>query len=342
MPGRSPSSLGPPTLRDIAQEAGVSVNTASRALAGKPDVREETRRLVQAVADRLDYRPNRLARGLRQRRTATIGVLVADMANPFFAEVGEGIERTAAEEGYSIILASSEERQDRETHAVRTLVERRVDGILISPTQRSDEAIRYLMRRRIPFVLLARYFDNLDVPAVINDDREGARLAVGHLCERGHRDILYLNGPPYNSSAKLRLEGYRETLEGVGTPFRPEMVISTDARPTGGYAAIQQALGAGLRFTAVFCFSDYVSLGAMKALRQAGRSIPADAAVMGYDDIDLADLVEPGLSTVRIAKTRLGQVATRMLIGMLGRTETGMEHVGLTVLAPQLVIRGTT
>ncbi|MDR7550972.1 MAG: LacI family DNA-binding transcriptional regulator [Armatimonadota bacterium] len=330
---------GPVTLHDIAREAGVSVNTVSRALAGKPDVSAQTRSRVRAVADRLDYRPNRLARGLRERRTATIGVLVADVANPFFAEVAEGIERTAAENGYSIILASSEERLDREMQAVRTLVERQVDGILISPTQRSDDAIRYLLQRRIPFVLLARYFEGLNAPAVINDDREGARLAVRHLIQRGHRDILYLNGPPYNSSARLRLEGYRDVLEEAGVPFRPAMVISTDARPGGGYAAVQQALAAALRFSAAFCFSDYVSLGAMKALRQAGRTIPADVAVMGYDDIELADLVEPGLSTVRIAKTRLGQVATRMLIGMMGRTEA--EEVGFSVLAPELVIRGT-
>ncbi|MEW6045548.1 MAG: LacI family DNA-binding transcriptional regulator [Bacillota bacterium] len=329
----------PVTLRDIAREAGVSINTVSRALNGKPDVSDATRALVQSVAARLDYRPNQLARGLRQQRTATIGVVVADLANPFFAEVVEGIERTASQEGYSIILANTEEKQDREQQAVRTLVERQVDGILIAPTQSSDDAIRYLMQRHVPFVLLARFFEGLDVPAVVNDDREGARLAVRHLVQRGHRDILYLNGPPYNSSARLRLAGYRDALEEAEIPFRPSLVISTDARSTGGYAAIQQALAGGLRFTAVFCFSDYVSFGAIRALRQARLSIPKDVAVMGYDDIDLSAIVEPALSTVHIAKTRLGQVAARMLMGMMGGSAAPAERVGVAVLSPQVVIR---
>ncbi|WP_324716592.1 LacI family DNA-binding transcriptional regulator [Carboxydochorda subterranea] len=329
----------PITLRDIAREAGVSINTASRALTGKPDVSDKTRRLVQAVADRLDYRPNQLARGLRQRKTATIGVVVADLANPFFAEVAEGIERTAAGEGYSIIVANTEENEERERRAVHTLVERQVDGILIAPTQSSDASIRYLLQRRIPVVLLARFFEHLQVPAVINDDREGARLAVRHLIQRGHRDILYLNGPPYNSSARLRLSGYQDALQEAGIPFRSSLVISTDARAAGGYAAIQQALAAGLPFTAVFCFSDYVSFGAIRALRQARLGIPKDVAVMGYDDIDLAGLVEPALSTVHIAKTRLGQVAARMLMGMMEPSGKQAERVGVTVLAPQLVIR---
>lgn len=338
MPARITNSR-PITLRDIAREAGVSINTVSRALNGRPDVSEATRTLVMAVAERLDYRPNQLARGLRQQRTATIGVVVADLANPFFAEVVEGIERTTYHEGYSIILANTEENQDREQQAVRTLVERQVDGILIAPTQSSDDAIRYLMQRQVPFVLLARFFEGLDVPAVINDDREGARLAVRHLVQRGHKDILYLNGPPYNSSARLRLSGYRDALEEAGIPFRPSLVISTDARSTGGYAAIRQALAGGLEFTAAFCFSDYVSFGAIRALRQSGLAIPRDVAVMGYDDIDLSAIVEPALSTVHVAKTQLGHVAARMLMGMMGGPSDRAERVDVVVLSPQVVIR---
>ncbi|MBO2520179.1 MAG: LacI family transcriptional regulator [Firmicutes bacterium] len=327
------------TLRDVARAAGVSINTASRALNGKPDVSEATRARVQAVAAQLDYRPNQVARGLRQQKTATLGVVVADLANPFFAEVAEGIERTAATEGYSIILANSEENQHREEQAVRTLVERQVDGILITPTQQSEATVRYLMQRHVPFVLVARYFEGLDVPAVVNDDREGARLGVEHLITQGHREILFLNGPPYNSSAKLRLRGYQDALEAAGIPFRPSLVINTDARSSGGYAAIQQALASGVRFTAVACFSDYVSFGAIRALRQAKLRIPEDVAVIGYDDIDLAAIVEPALTTVHIAKTRLGQVAAHMLLGMIGSSSTDQPQVGLTVLPPQLVIR---
>lgn len=218
------------TLHDIARESGVSFNTVSRALNDKPDINEQTRRQVLEVAKRLDYRPNQLARGLRQRRTATIGVVIADLANPFFAEVVEGIERALALKGYSIILANTAEDAAREQEAVRTLVERRVDGILIAPTQRDDLALGYLTRRGVPHCLLARFFAGTAAQAVINDDREGSRLAVAHLLARGHRRILHLNGPHYNSSARLRLEGYRLAHVEAGCPVDEDLIVETDAR----------------------------------------------------------------------------------------------------------------
>lgn len=334
----------PVTLRDIAARAGVSVNTVSRALTGKSGVSEETRRRIQDVAEELDYRPNQLARGLRQQRTYVIGVVITDLVNPFFTEVVEGIERTAAENGYSIILANSETRPEREELAVHTLVGRQVDGVVMVPTEISASPVQYLAERRIPFVLLGRVPGGPPAPVVINDDREGARLAVRHLIARGHRDILHLSGPQYqlnveHSSSHMRLAGYKDALAEAGIPYRPELVLPTDGRSSGGFAAAHQALAAGLSFSAIFCFSDFVAFGAIRALRQAGLSIPEDVALIGYDDVELAELVDPPLTTVRVAKTRLGQIATHILIGLLEKKNSSVEDPRSVTLPPQLVLR---
>ena len=331
----------PVTLHDIAREAGVSFNTVSRALNDKPDVSEETKRRVLEVARRLDYRPNRLARGLRQRRTATIGVVVADLANPFFAEVVEGIDRVCTARGYGLVLANTEEDPARELAAVHSLVERQVDGVLLAPTQRDLASLHYLVKRGVPFSLLARFFKDFAAQAVINDDREGARLAVAHLLSRGHRRILFLNGPPYNSSALLRLEGYRLAHAEAGLPVDETLILTTNARMDGGETAVANALRNKLSFTAVFCFSDYVAFGALRALRRAGCRIPADVAVMGYDDVAFAELVNPPLSTVRIAKTRLGATAAQILLARIEGAETKGGETLIT-LPPELVVREST
>ncbi|MGQ9778510.1 MAG: LacI family DNA-binding transcriptional regulator [Bacillota bacterium] len=333
----------PVTLHDIAREAGVSFNTVSRALNDKPDISEETKRRVLEVARRLDYRPNQLARGLRRRRTATIGVVVADLANPFFAEVVEGIDRVCTARGYGLVLANTEEDPARELAAVHSLVERQVDGVLLAPTQRDLASLHYLVKRGVPFSLLARFFKDFAAQAVINDDREGARLAVAHLLSRGHRRILFLNGPPYNSSALLRLEGYRLAHAEAGLPVDETLILTTNARMDGGETAVEAALRNGLEFTAVFCFSDYVGFGAIRALRRAGLRIPADVAVMGYDDVALAELVNPPLSTVRITKTRLGATAAEILLARIeDGTSQEQEKEGPITLPPELVVREST
>ncbi|NLG84162.1 MAG: LacI family transcriptional regulator [Firmicutes bacterium] len=331
----------PVTLHDIAREAGVSFNTVSRALNDKPDINEETKRRVLEVARRLDYRPNRVARGLRQRRTATIGVVVADLANPFFAEVVEGIDRVCTARGYGLLLANTEEDPARELAAVQHLVERQVDGVLLAPTQRDLASLHYLVKKGVPFSLLARFFKDFAAQAVINDDREGARSAVSHLLSRGHRRILFLNGPSYNSSASLRLEGYRLAHAEVGLPVDETLILTTNARMDGGKAAIETALQHSLEFTAVFCFSDYVAFGALRALRRAGKRIPAEMAVMGYDDVAFAELVNPPLSTVRIAKTRLGATAAEALLARIEGTSS-LSGERLITLSPELVIREST
>lgn len=329
------------TLHDIAKEAGVSFNTVSRALNDKPDINEKTRQHVLAAAERLDYRPNRLAKGLRQRRTATIGVVVADLANPFFAEVVAGIERVAAAGGYSIILANAEEDGEREQAAVRTLVERQVDGVLIAPTQHQHGALDYLSARGVPYCLLARYFEGRRECAVTNDDQAGAFMAVAHLLARGHRRILFVNGPRRISSARLRLAGYRQAHAEAGVPVDEDLIREADASLEGGFAAVASALWDKIGFTAVFCFSDFLSFGALKALREAGLSVPGEVSVMGYDDIELAAAFNPALSTVRIAKIRLGQIAGEKLIAMIEGSEAEKLTLAgdITVLAPELVLR---
>lgn len=341
----------PATLHDVAREAGVSINTASRALNNKPYVSEATRKLVLKVARELDYRPNHLARSLRQSRTSTIGVVISDIVNPFFAEVVEGIEREAAARGYGIVLANIGHDASREMQVVQTLVDRQVDGVLISPSQPDPDSIEYLINRGVPYCLLGRVFERIPGPAVINDDRAGARMAVEYLLSRGHRRILFLNAAAYSSQARRRLEGYIDAHRQAGLPVDPGLILETDARMHGGYVAMQQAFTNKAGFTAVFCFNDFVSFGVVQALRDAGLRIPDDVAVMGYDDVMVSQVVDPPLSTVRIAKTRLGQTACQLLIRILESgpqrrrkqedkqmIDQDTQHTPI-VLPPELVIR---
>jgi len=331
------------TLHDIAEAAGVSFNTVSRALNDKPDISAKTRQHVLETASRLDYHPNRLARGLRQRRTSTIGVVVADLANTFFAEVVEGIERVATDKGYSIILANSEERGDRELAAVRTLVEHQVDGVLIAPTQHQRSALEYLSHRGVPYCLLARFFDGFTEDAVVNDDQAGARMAVAYLLAGGHRRILFINGPSRVSSARWRLAGYHQAHAEAGLQIDEGLIVETEARMEDGLAAVRRSLDEKPGFSAVFCFSDYLSFGAIQALRAADLSIPGDVAVMGYDDVALAAAFNPALTTVRIAKMLLGRIAGEKLISRLEGVEPAGETTAdkVTTLTPELVIRSS-
>ncbi|MCD5408911.1 LacI family transcriptional regulator [Candidatus Bipolaricaulota bacterium] len=194
------------TMRDVARAAGVSVNTVSRALAGKPDVSPETRARVLKVAEELGYRPNKLARGLRSNKTRTIGVIVTDIANPYFGALVKGVREAAYRHGYSIILQDTDEDYAREGEAIEVMLAERVDGLLITPVQTGTETIEKLKESGLPFVLLGRHFDDLETDYVVTDDVQGGYLATEHLIKLGHTRIAMINGPLHISSAKERLE----------------------------------------------------------------------------------------------------------------------------------------
>ncbi len=302
-----------PTMRDVAKATGFSVNTVSRALNHKPDVNEETRKTIVEAATKMGYRPNKLARSLRSNKTHTIGVIVADIANPYFGALVKGVEKEARKRRYSVILLNTDEDYERESEAIQVVLEERVDGIIISPTQKETGTVKNLLQLGIPFVLFGRRFSDLKTNYVVTDDVHGGFLATEHLISLGHRRIGMINGPIHISSAKERFQGYQEALGRYGLKQEQSLVTAGAVTMEDGYEVAKSLLNKNPRPTAIFAFSDFVSFGVMKAIREAGLKVPEDISVVGYDDNQFASCSETPLTTIHIPKEELGINAAKVL-----------------------------
>jgi len=331
------------TMRDIAELAGVSLITVSRALNNKPDVNKETRARILAIAQELSYTPNVLARALVSGNSETLGVVVSDNANPFCAAQIRGIEETARAGGYGVILCNASESYDLELEAIRMLREKRVDGILITPVQPESHYIQRLKEDGIPFVLLNRHMDDPDIDCVLNDNFQGAYEATKHLVELGHRRIVHITCEHHVSSVRERLAGYRQALEEAGIPYDPHLVFYTDMTLEGGYCQAKAVMErVSPRPTAVFTFDDLMAIGVLKALREMGIRVPDDVALVGYDDIEVAPFVEPPLTTVAQQAYEIGQRGTQILLERLQWPEDEEWKPYRVVFKPELKVRGST
>lgn len=305
------------TMEDIAEQAEVSINTVSRALNDKPDINDQTKKEILRIADELNYQPNRFAQGLRSSKTSTLGVIVADILNPFFSALLKGIEKAAREEGYSIIVQDTDENYENEQSAVQTTMSEQVDGLLITPTQTNQGTIMDLKQSDLPFVLLGRYFDNLDTHYVVTDDVQGAKSATNHLIEKGHERIAMVNGPTHISSSRERLQGYLSTMKEHELPVRNSFVLENNVTIEDGYETGKTVISSTPRPSAVLCYSDFVAIGIIKAAREAGLKIPDELAVVGYDDVFFSTCLEVPLTTVRIPKKKLGKRAFHVLKALI-------------------------
>jgi LacI family transcriptional regulator len=331
--------MGRLTIRDVAKEAGVSINTVSRALNGKPDISTETKKRILETVKRLGYRPNKLARGLRSNKTGVIGVIIADIANPFFSAVVKGMGKEAKTLHYSIILQDTGENYENEEEAIHIMLSEHVDGVLITPVQTKKKSIHMLQEFGIPFVLVARYFNEVDTDYVVADDAQGGYLATTHLIERGHRRIAFINGPLYNFSAIERLEGYKKSLHEHNIKVNRRLIRAGVLTMEDGYTHAKDMLRKiNPRPTAFFAFSDFVALGVMKAVREAGFRVPDDIAIVGYDDIAFASCLEVPLTTVRMPKWEMGGEAVSILVKKINREE-GRARLRMPV---KLVVRQST
>jgi LacI family transcriptional regulator len=328
------------TLREVAKAAGVSINTASRALNDKPAVSPYTKARVLEAAQRLGYRPNRLARALRYNKTRTLGVIVGDIANPYFSMLVRGVEQTAREFDYSVILQGTDEDLEREKEAIEVALAEQVDGILITPTQRSEEAIRTLFDSGTPFILMSRHFHDLETHYVIMDDQRGGFIATEHLIQRGHERIAILNGPIHISSAAERYAGYMEALQQYGLDVDDGLVIKGCLTMEDGYRAALSLIDGPNRPTAIFAFSDFVALGVFRAANELGIVIPDELAVVGFDNTIFGLCTRPPLSSVGGSPEELGKTAARFLLELLtGKRPNTVTRVKLPVY---LVQRGST
>lgn len=325
------------TIVDVAREAGVSRQTVSRVLNNKGEISDATLKRVREVIERLDYRPSSIARGLATRRTLTIGLIVPDIANPFFADISRGADDIAHESGFSLLLGNTVEDPAREADLLRKLEQRGVDGVIICSSRLPESELADLMKRHTAAVLINRCLPDSDVVCV--DDAHGAGLLVRHLLRGGRRAIGCLAGPAVAYSSQERARGYAEALAAAGEHPAPAFTVHC-LRPDleGGRAAALALLAARPQTDAIVCHNDLVAAGALQACAEAGRRVPDDVAVAGADDILLASLVTPALTTLRSDRHALGETAMRLLLDRLNNASERYEAV---IAQPELIVRAS-
>ncbi len=309
-------TAGQANIKRVAKEAGVSTQTVSRVINNRPDVAPETRRLVQAVIARLGYQPNAIARSLVSKRTRTLGLITADFSDYFFTQVIAGAEAEARRQGYFFMLGSTQRNPEDEPVYIRLLTERHVEGILWArPSSEPDERhLTTLLEEGVPVVTTAYHLPTQKLTVVDVDNVEGAQQAVRCLLENGRGQIAMITGPATWKSAIDRTEGYRRALQARGIPFYASSVAEGDWSYSSGYRAMRDMLSRGQSFAGLFAQNDQMAIGAIHALREAGKRVPEDVAVVGYDDIPVAEFSDPPLTTIRQPMCEVGQVAARLLI----------------------------
>lgn len=302
------------TMRDVAERAGVSVTTVSHVINETRPVSDELRRRVLASMDDLGYQPNRLARSLRRGQTHTIGMIIPDSANPFFAEMARGVEDTSFKNGYSVILCNSDGDLNKELLYTNVLTEKRVDGILFVAAGLSTDRIRDLQTHRTPLVVVDRDLPDAAVDSVLTDNAQGGWLAARHLIDLGHRRIACITGPSDVTPSADRVTGYRQAMMKGGIPVDQSLIVKGDFQYDSAYRASSQLLQIKDPPTAIFACNDLMAVAVMSAALALGRQVPGDLSVVGFDDVRLAAFANPPLTTIAQPKYEMGVVAATMLL----------------------------
>jgi LacI family transcriptional regulator len=295
------------------------------------------------IAKRLKYRPSELARGLIMQRTGSIGVIVPNVINLFFAEVLQRIENVARGRGYHVVLSISEENPEEEATCLDTLIKRRVDGIIIAPTEMGVDNKEYFLEleeKKVPLVFIDRYMDQIEKNYVLVDCVSGAYQAVNHLLGLGHRRIGYICGPRKISVSEDRFKGYKKALKEAGIEYSKNMVIEVEGfGKEHGYDGMRYFLNMkeDERPTGVFAGTDMFAVGALKAIRESGLKVPSDISIVGFDNIELSSFLEVPLTTIDQQKDKIGEIAGNMLLDLIEHKEEDIPHQ--IVIEPRLIVR---
>jgi LacI family transcriptional regulator len=327
-----------PTIADVARAADVSLMTVSRVINNKPGVGDELRQRIKALADEIGYHPSQVARGLATRQTATIGLVTPDICNQFFAYIASGAEDVAYENGYSLMLANTAEDMDREIAVLDSLWEMESEGVIICSSRLPPDELETAIGRFPAVVLVNRAvaYPSNNVATLSVNDELGAKLAMRHLLDRQRGRIAIIAGPIHSISGQRRLDGYRAALAEAGLLFDPLLIEHCKPTYDGGRAAMIALLNRRPKVDAVFAFNDLVAVGAIHALEERGKSIPEEVAIIGVDDIPLASMVRPRLSTVGTDLVELGRTAMRMILRMVNEEADGVSSIEID---PCLILR---
>lgn len=307
------------TIADIAKELNLTGATVSRALNNRKGTSEETRKLVQAAAEKMNYRRDRIAWSLRSGRTNIIGVIIPSAEINFFGSVVHGIESLANQHGYNVLIYQSNEKPEYEKKAIETFLSTRVDGILASIAKETMEFSHYLeiKERGVPLVFFDRANDSLNIPSVVVDDFKGACYATEHLLQQGYKRIAHIAGQQHLKIFKDRLEGYKAALAANGVPFEEELVYFGDVSIHAGRQAIQYFLSLRQPPDAVFAVEDFTALGAVKELKDKHVDIPGAFGVVGFANESFDEHITPSLSSIDQQTVEMGKEAFRLLMELI-------------------------
>jgi len=331
------------TMNDVARHAGVSKASVSRALNGVPGaVGAGTARRILDAVDELGYVRDRAAASLKVRRTQTVGLLVPDIGNPFFATVAAGIESVFQDAGYGLILASSGSRREREVALTRVVLERRLDALIVATASSSDEHLREVRRRGVEIVLIDAYPTDWreDFDCVTVDNKAGGAAAAKHLLELGHQDVAVIAGPSNDSAGLQRVAGVEQTLLEVGLALRRDRRMQGDFSVDGGRRAALDLLCRTPRPTAIFSANNLMTVGVLRALAELGLRAPADVSLVGFDDMDWYPLAAPPITAVAQPAQAIGARAAKRLLERLRSSRRRRARIEL--LPTELRIRAST
>ncbi|MFK3712416.1 MULTISPECIES: ribose operon transcriptional repressor RbsR [Leclercia] len=327
------------TMKDVARVAGVSTSTVSHVINNDRFVSEAIREKVEAAVKSLNYAPSALARSLKLNQTRTIGMLITASTNPFYSELVRGVERSCFERGYSLVLCNTEGDEQRMNRNLETLMQKRVDGLLLLCTETHQPSPEIMQRYpSVPTVMMdwAPFDGTSDL--IQDNSLLGGDMATQHLIDKGHTRIACITGPLDKTPARLRLEGFLVAMDRAGLPVPDGYQITGDFEFSGGFEAMQSLLAQKDRPQAVFIGNDAMAVGAYQALYQAGLRVPDDIAVVGYDDIELAQYMTPPLTTIHQPKDELGELAIDVLIHRIAQPALQPQKLQLT---PVLMERGS-
>lgn len=335
---RNIETRGALTLSDVAEAAGVTLSTASRSINGAYGVHPKTRERVLAAAELLQYKPNRVARGLATGQSHSLGLIVSDIRNPYFAEVARGVQDAAFEAGRDVILCNTDLDVEKHLRFFDSLLEKRVDGVIMNFVNGPSRELKQLVSApRVPVVLINRPRGLKGFSTVTPNNRKGGQLAAKCLLHAGHRHLVHLTGPAQHPSLAHRATGFMEAIRHFG--FKAEASIVRGAQTfAGGYEMGRELFRDRGQVTAVFAGSDTMALGILKAANEMRIKVPEDVSIVGFDDIDMAALSYPALTTIRQPKYETGFIAAQMLISQISGGFTADQH---RVLDVELVQRGS-
>lgn len=328
------------TIGDVARRAGVSAMTVSRVINNSGYISQETRERVEQAIAELGYVPNALARSLRFKRTKTLALILTDITNPFFTTIARGVEDVASEHGFSVIFCNTDESEEDEANYLNVLVQKQVDGVLLVPARSSPDSAAFLRDRGIPFVVLDRHIPDAAVDTVRGDSEGGAYEMVRHLLRLGHRRIAVISGPQAVSTAADRVAGYRRALIEAGLEPDPALIHYGQFTQDSGYRMAQAVLAVSPPPTALLTGNNFIAVGALRALREAGLRVPDDLSLTTFDDLPAAMIVDPFLTVVTQPAYEMGRRATALLLDRLA--ERGPAQPQEIVLPAELIVRASS